>query len=146
MTWNPPQEISADFRVCAGVPSPQGVQFNVALISYSCRAAGIDLEQELARGLLVPLVSPLEADERRLRGTCVNCPKCHSDAVETIPAEIRLYRNSPRTLSLPPMTPSPDVSVCLDCGCSEFLVPNAWLAAGWLKSHGKQRISGLRLV
>jgi hypothetical protein len=38
------------------------------------------------------------------------------------------------------------VSVCLDCGCSEFLVPNAWLAAGWLKSHGKQRISGLRLV
>jgi hypothetical protein len=76
----------------------------------------------------------------------VNCPKCHSDAVATIPAEIRLYRNVPRTLSLPPLTPSPDVRVCLDCGRSNFAIPDDWLSAGWLKSHKKQRVSGLRLV
>jgi hypothetical protein len=80
-----------------------------------------------------------------LKGGFVDCPKCHSDAVAKIPAEIRLYRNAPRTLSLPPMTPSPDVSVCLDCGWSNFAIPAAWLSAGWLKSHNK-RVSGLRLV
>ena len=68
----------------------------------------------------------------------MNCPKCHSDAIATIPAEIRLYRNSPRTLSHPPMSPSPDVSVCLDCGWSEFAIPDSWLSAGWLRSHKKQ--------
>lgn len=69
----------------------------------------------------------------------VICPKCHSDAVATVPAEIRLYRNSPRTLSHPPMTPSPDVSVCLDCGWSVFAVPDAWLSAGWLRPLKKQQ-------
>ena len=64
----------------------------------------------------------------------------------TIPAEIRLYRNAPRTLSLPPLNPSPDVSVCLDCGWSKFVIPEEWLSAGWLKPHSKQRLSGLRLV
>lgn len=63
----------------------------------------------------------------------MNCPKCHSSSLSTIPAEIRLYRNSPRTLSHPPMTPSPDVRVCLDCGWSEFLIPSSWLSAGWLR-------------
>jgi len=51
-----------------------------------------------------------------------------------VPAEIRLYRNCHRTLSHPPMTPSPDVRVCLDCGWSEFSIPRSWLAAGWLRS------------
>jgi len=50
-----------------------------------------------------------------------------------IPAEIRLYRNSPRTLSHPPMTPSPDIRVCLECGASEFVIPHSWLSAGWLR-------------
>ena len=62
------------------------------------------------------------------------CPKCHSGSISIIPAEIRLYRNSPRTLSHPPMTPSPDVRVCLDCGWSEFSIPHSWLSAGWLQS------------
>ena len=62
------------------------------------------------------------------------CPKCQSGATTTIPAEIRLYRNGPRTLSHPPMTPSPDVRVCLDCGWSEFAIPQSWLSAGWLQS------------
>ncbi len=62
------------------------------------------------------------------------CPKCQSDAISLIPAEVRLYRNSPRTLSHPPMTPSPDIRVCLDCGWSEFVIPRAWLSAGWLRS------------
>jgi hypothetical protein len=62
------------------------------------------------------------------------CPKCQSVAVSVIPAEVRLFRNSPRTLSHPPMTPSPDIHVCLDCGWSEFIIPRAWLSAGWLRS------------
>jgi hypothetical protein len=62
------------------------------------------------------------------------CPKCQSAALSLVPAEVRLYRNSPRTLSHPPMTPSPDIRVCLDCGWSEFVIPHAWLSAGWLRS------------
>ncbi|MDR3772875.1 MAG: hypothetical protein P4L26_05980 [Terracidiphilus sp.] len=62
------------------------------------------------------------------------CPKCESEAVSVIPAEVRLYRNSLRTMSHPPIAPSPDVRVCLDCGWSEFSVPRSWLSAGWLRS------------
>lgn len=62
------------------------------------------------------------------------CPKCQSADLSIIPAEIRLYRNRPRTLSHPPMTPSPDIMVCLDCGWSEFSIPRSWLKAGWLHS------------
>jgi hypothetical protein len=64
----------------------------------------------------------------------MTCPKCQSGSVSVIPAEIRLYRNGPRTLSHPPLTPSPDVRICLDCGWSEFSVPRSWLSAGWLRS------------
>ena len=64
----------------------------------------------------------------------MTCPKCQSSSVSIIPAEIRLYRNSPRTLSHPPLNPSPDVRICLDCGWSEFSVPRSWLSAGWLQS------------
>jgi len=60
------------------------------------------------------------------------CPKCQADSVEMIPADIRLYRNSSRTLSYPPMTPSPDVSVCMECGWSEFSVDRSWLE-GWVQ-------------
>ena len=63
------------------------------------------------------------------------CPKCASEALTIVPAEIRLYRNRPRTLSHPPMNPPPDVLICLDCGWSEFSIPRAWLAAGWLRDR-----------
>ena len=69
------------------------------------------------------------------------CPKCQSASLSIIPAEIRLYRNSLRTLSHPPMTPSPDVRVCLDCGWSEFSIPRSWLAAGWLGAMRPQAVS-----
>jgi hypothetical protein len=62
------------------------------------------------------------------------CPKCQSSSLSVIPAEIRLYRNTLRTMSHPPMTPSPDILVCLDCGWSEFSIPQSWLSAGWLRS------------
>ena len=68
----------------------------------------------------------------------VKCLKCQSDAVAAVPAEIRLYRNSPRTLSHPPVTPSPDITVCLDCGWSEFTIPQPWLSAGWLRPPKKE--------
>ncbi len=71
------------------------------------------------------------------------CPKCQSAALSLIPAEVRLYRNSPRTLSHPPMTPSPDILVCLDCGWSEFSIPRSWLAAGWLRAQPAPKSSKL---
>ncbi len=62
----------------------------------------------------------------------MNCPNCNSDEITTIPSEIRLYRNAHRTLSHPPMNPSPDVHVCHECGWSQFAIPKRWMAAGWL--------------
>lgn len=61
------------------------------------------------------------------------CPKCQSSSLSEVPAEIRLYRNRPRTLSHPPLSPYPDVLICLDCGFAEFSVPQAWLSAGWIR-------------
>jgi hypothetical protein len=69
------------------------------------------------------------------------CPKCQSESISVIPAEVRLYRNTMRTMSHPPMTPSPDVRVCLDCGWSEFSIPGAWLSAGWLRSLRPQPVT-----
>jgi hypothetical protein len=63
----------------------------------------------------------------------VACPKCDSDELSYVPAEIRLYRNRPRTLSHPPILPQPDVLICHNCGYSEFRVPDSWLKAGWLR-------------
>jgi hypothetical protein len=66
------------------------------------------------------------------------CPKCQSESLSIVPAEVRLYRNTLRTMSHPPMTPSPDIRVCLDCGWSEFAIPGAWLSNGWLSSLRQQ--------
>jgi len=63
------------------------------------------------------------------------CLKCQSAALSTVPAEIRLYRNAPRTMSHPPMSPQPDIQICLDCGTAAFVVPEKWLAAGWLEAQ-----------
>jgi len=68
------------------------------------------------------------------------CPKCSSGALTVIPAEVRLFRNVLRTLSHPPMTPSPDIRVCLDCGWSEFSIPQTWLDAGWLRPARPQPV------
>jgi hypothetical protein len=38
------------------------------------------------------------------------------------------------------MNPSPDIRVCLDCGWSEFVIPRAWLSAGWLRSLRPQPV------
>jgi len=74
------------------------------------------------------------------------CPNCQSTNVSTIPAEIRLYRNRQRTLSHPPLIPYPDVRLCLDCGCSEFVVPHSWLAAGWVRTVNHESVPGPQLV
>lgn len=74
------------------------------------------------------------------------CSKCLSDSLLSIPAEIRLFRNRPRTLSHPPMSPSPDVVVCLECGWAEFSVPQSWLAAGWLRSALSQAVPSVAAI
>jgi hypothetical protein len=71
------------------------------------------------------------------------CPKCGSGSLSLIPAEVRLFRNVPRTLSHPPLTPSPDIQVCLDCGWSEFAIPQTWLSAGWLRPLRPQPVQGI---
>jgi hypothetical protein len=68
------------------------------------------------------------------------CPKCQSDSLSIVPAEIRLYRSTSRILSHPPLTPSPDIRVCLDCGWSEFSIPRSWLSAGWLRPPGPHAV------
>jgi hypothetical protein len=68
------------------------------------------------------------------------CPKCQSSSLSVVAAEIRLYRNCHRTLSHPPLTPSPDIMICLDCGWSEFSIPRSWLSAGWLRPMRSQPI------
>lgn len=68
------------------------------------------------------------------------CPKCQSNSLSVLPAEIRLYRDRPRTLSHPPMTPCPDVQICLDCGWSQFVVPRSWLSAGWVRPMRPQAV------
>ena len=62
----------------------------------------------------------------------VTCPKCNSESCTTVPAEIRIYRNAPRTQSHPPVSPSPDIHICMECGWSEFVIPATWISA-WLK-------------
>lgn len=68
------------------------------------------------------------------------CPKCQSSSVSVVPAEIRLYRTTSRILSHPPLTPSPDIQVCLDCGWSEFSIPRSYLSAGWLRPMRPQAV------
>jgi len=76
------------------------------------------------------------------------CKKCQSEAQAMFPADIRLYMNRTRTISPPPLNPPPDIAVCLDCGYAEFVIPERWLQAGWLKpkqpvaiAEAPQRIS-----
>jgi hypothetical protein len=71
------------------------------------------------------------------------CPKCESGSISVIPAEVRLFRNIPRTMSHPPMNPAPDIRVCLDCGWSEFSIPEQWLAAGWLRPLRPQPVPSI---
>jgi hypothetical protein len=63
----------------------------------------------------------------------MTCTKCDSQALSSFPADVRLYLNGSRTISAPPMNPSPKITVCLNCGHSEFSVPQVWLSSGWLR-------------
>jgi hypothetical protein len=74
------------------------------------------------------------------------CPKCQSESLTEIPAEVRLYRNKMRSTCHPPMTPNPDVLVCLDCGWSEFSIPGAWLSAGWLRSLRREPMATVKWI
>lgn len=72
----------------------------------------------------------------------MTCRKCQSEAMSSFPADVRFYRNGARTLSAPPMSPSPEVRVCLSCGAAEFTVPPSWLASGWLRPANEASLGG----
>lgn len=62
------------------------------------------------------------------------CMKCNSEAMTAFPADVRLYLNHSRTRSAAPLSPAPEIVVCLDCGFSQFTIAPAWLSAGWLRA------------
>ena len=63
----------------------------------------------------------------------MTCKMCQCQSMSVFPADVRFYVNGSRTMSAPPLNPSPKVKVCLSCGASEFMVPPSWLASGWLR-------------
>lgn len=73
----------------------------------------------------------------------MDCPNCKTGSLVVTPAEVRLYRNGPRTLSHPPISPSPDIHICSECGWAQFTVPESWLSAGWLDSRHRNKLTSL---
>jgi hypothetical protein len=61
------------------------------------------------------------------------CKQCQSESCTVFPADVRVYLNGARTVSAPPINPAPTITMCLECGWSEFSVASSWLAARWLK-------------
>ena len=61
------------------------------------------------------------------------CKHCQSTNTLVLPAEVRVYLNVARSVSVPPISPAPDIMMCLECGWSEFKVSAQWLAARWLR-------------
>jgi hypothetical protein len=70
----------------------------------------------------------------RAEGDSVICRKCYSEAMTAFPADVRLYLNHSRTRSAAPLSPAPEIAVCLNCGYSQFTIAPAWLSAGWLRA------------
>lgn len=68
------------------------------------------------------------------KGDSVICKKCNSEAMTAFPADVRLYLDQSRSRSAAPLSPAPEIAVCLDCGFSQFTIAPAWLSAGWLRS------------
>lgn len=71
------------------------------------------------------------------------CKKCYSEEVAAFPADIRLYMNRARTVSAAPLSPAPEIAVCLNCGFSEFVIAPGWLSAGWLRPFRESRAAML---
>ena len=71
--------------------------------------------------------------DQKPEGDSVICKKCYSEAMTAFPADVRLYLNRARTRSAAPLVPAPEIAVCLDCGYAQFVIPPAWLSAGWLR-------------
>lgn len=61
------------------------------------------------------------------------CKKCECESCAVFPAEVRIYLNGARTVSAPPISPSPNIVICLKCGWSEFHTSAHWLAGRWLR-------------
>ncbi len=91
------------------------------------------------RSLLAQVLLPWSDGIRKGRvewaeGDSMICKKCNSEAMTAFPADVRLYLNHSRTRSAAPLSPAPEIAVCLACGFSQFTIAPAWLSAGWLRA------------
>jgi hypothetical protein len=58
----------------------------------------------------------------------MSCLSCASGNQEAFAAEINIHFPSLKNLEKPSVFVFPKVSVCLDCGCSRFTIPETELA------------------
>ena len=66
--------------------------------------------------------------------------KCSSENQKLFPADVKLYFDSGRSAAAP--TFFPDVLVCLDCGVSEFRIPED--GTNCKHSEGQQQDNSMR--
>lgn len=55
------------------------------------------------------------------------CTSCESHNQAEFPAEMNLHFRGLRNIDNPGVLMFPEVSVCLECGCSKFTIPEAEL-------------------
>jgi hypothetical protein len=64
-------------------------------------------------------------DRASVRGAA--CPSCGSVNQSKFPAEMAIHFPGPKNVNKPSVWVFPEVLVCLDCGLSEFTVPETEL-------------------
>lgn len=56
-------------------------------------------------------------------GFCMSCKSCHSGKIREYTAEINVHFPGKKGLSIPSVMVSPKLSVCLNCGATQFTIP-----------------------
>jgi hypothetical protein len=67
------------------------------------------------------------ASKERWRGRLMLCKSCGSEKQRKFTAEIAIHFPGRKNLEMPPIWVFPDIIVCLGCGTSLFVIPEAEL-------------------